>query len=117
MVETMCDSGAVKLKAGANAAVLTGAQYTQLINQAEATVNIVTRNDYTASFSTLSGARKLILEEMTSNQAAIYVIENDMSGFTSRGEAEDMISVLRDGLLRGISLIKDQKAVTFINGT
>ena len=32
-----------------------------------------------------------------------------MSGYTSRTEAEDMINVLRDAALRGMSLLRDKK--------
>ena len=38
-----------------------------------------------------------------------------MSAFTSRVEAEDMINVLRDAALRGLSLLRDKKQKVFIN--
>jgi hypothetical protein len=37
-----------------------------------------------------------------------------MSGFTSRVEAEDMINILRDGALRGLSILRDKKAQQFL---
>jgi hypothetical protein len=40
-----------------------------------------------------------------------------MSGYTSRVEAEDMINVLRDASLRGLSILKDKKSQDFINGS
>jgi hypothetical protein len=39
-----------------------------------------------------------------------------MAGYTSRTEAEDMINILRDGALRGLSLLKDKKVQDFMNG-
>ena len=52
MSETMCDSGAVKLKAGANASTaLTAANYTQLINQAESFINMWTRTNFTDDYA------------------------------------------------------------------
>ena len=45
-----------------------------------------------------------------------YVIQYDFSGFTSRTEAEDMINVLRDAALRGMSILRDKKAQDFANG-
>jgi len=44
------------------------------------------------------------------------VIKADMSGFTSRGEAESMITVNRDTFLRNISILRDKKVETFIDG-
>ena len=40
----------------------------------------------------------------------------DMSGFTSRIEAEDMINILRDIALRNISILRDKKTQDFIIG-
>ena len=55
MVETMCDSGAVKLKAGTNvSSSLTADQYTELINQAESFINDEVRINYTDTYSTLN---------------------------------------------------------------
>ena len=56
----------------------------------------------------------IIATQVVEDIAAIYGITYDMSGFTSRIEAEDMINVLRDSALRGLSLLRDQKVVTFI---
>jgi hypothetical protein len=59
---------------------------------------------------------KSILKGVGSDICAIYVIQWDMSGFTSRIEAEDMINVLRDAALRGLSILRDKKTQDFING-
>jgi len=37
--------------------------------------------------------------------------------FSSRTSAEDMINILRDAALRGLSIIRDKKVVDFFNGT
>ena len=37
-----------------------------------------------------------------------------MSTFTSRGYAESMMTTLRDGALRGLSLLKDKKVQKFM---
>ena len=116
MAVTMCTSGAVVLKAGANATVFTDAQYTQLINQAEAVINNMTRIDYTAAYSGLSSGAAVLFEEVCSNLAGMYAIQYDMSGFTSRFEAQTMLDVLRDGAMRGLQLIKDKKVTDFIDG-
>ncbi len=117
-IPVMTTSGAALIKAGANVNLqaTSGAVITQFINEAESLVNNITRNNYTDSFSSLNADVKETLGEVTSNIAGIYAIMHDMSGYTTRIEAEDMINVLRDGALRGLSILRDQKAVTFING-
>ena len=117
MATTLCTSGATVLKAGTNAATLpTDADYTSIINQAEGVICAVSRYNWIDNYAALNADVKYILEEIASNLSAIYVITYDMSGFTTRIEAEDMINVLRDGALRGLSIIRDQKVKDFING-
>ena len=113
-----CTTAEVERKAGANASATSKAEaYTNdYVAQAESLINCVCRYNFSDNYSTLNDDVKMILKEVASNLAAIYVISYDMSGFTTRIEAEDMINVLRDGALRGISILRDQKAVTFING-
>ncbi len=87
------------------------------IAQAEALINAVARKVFaadTAAFTALPAAAKQLLTEVASDLAAIYAIQYDMSGFTSRIEAEDMINILRDAALRGLSLLRDQKVVKFL---
>ena len=44
----------------------------------------------------------------------MFGIMYDMSGFTSRTEAEDMINVLRDTYLASLSLLRDKKTQKFL---
>jgi len=115
MAETFCTSGAVKLKAGSGAATLTGAQYTELINQAESFINCVCRHNFIDTYSGLNSDLKMILEETASNLAAIYNIQYSMAGFTTRIEAEDQLNILWARFVMNIALLKDQKTVDFIN--
>lgn len=46
----------------------------------------------------------------------MYVIQYDMSGFSTREEAETMLDVLRDSAQRGLGILKDKKQADFING-
>ena len=85
------------------------------MTQAEALINTVTRFNWSDAYAGLNTDTKGILKEVASNIAAIYVIQYDMSGYTSRIEAEDMINVLRDAALRGLSLLRDKKAKEFID--
>jgi hypothetical protein len=114
MTETLCTSGAVKLKAGANAPTLSAAQYTDLINKAEAFACCVSRYDWVTNYAGLSDSAKNILQDLASSHAAIAVINNDMSGFTSRTEAQVMLDVNYSKVVDIINLIKDDKFKTFL---
>lgn len=85
------------------------------MTQVESQINLVTRFNWSDAYSGLNADTKGILKEVASNLAAIYVIIYDMSGYTSRVEAEDMINVLRDAALRGMALLRDKKSEDFIN--
>ena len=64
--------------------------------------------------STLSASVRGILIDTGACLAAIEGISFDMSGFTSRVEAEDMINVLRDIALRNLSILRDKKTQEFM---
>ena len=130
---TFAISGQVLVKAGsgvnkflndaATTPVISGANIIQIngdfivdqwINEAESTINVASRYNFIDNYTSLNSDVKLILREVATNLAAINAIQYDMSGYTSRVEAEDMINVLRDGALRGLSLLRDKKAQDFI---
>jgi len=117
MAETLCDSGAVKLKAGANVATLTGSQYTQLINQAEADIMASTRIDWVNLYSSLDAENKLILEAACSDKAGIYAISYDMSGYTSRAEAITMLNVLWASFTDALRVLKEDNSKTYLGGS
>ena len=100
---------------------ITEAFANSFIQQAESKINVVARKVFaadTAAFTALPATTKQLLTDIASNLAAIYAIQYDMSGFTSRIEAEDMINILRDAALRGLSIIRDTKIQDFlIKGT
>jgi hypothetical protein len=117
MTETLCDSGAVKLKAGINVSTaITATQYTQLINEAENFIVDKTRYDYVAAFSGLNSNKKYILQEAASCHAAICAINYDMSGFTTRQEALIMINILWAKLQECLRLLNDDNTRGWING-
>jgi hypothetical protein len=89
----MCDSGAVKLKAGLNVSTaLTPEHYTKLINQAESHINLTALQDLTTQYSSLENNSKEALEDACSSLASMGAINYDMSGYTSRFEAVTMIN-------------------------
>ncbi len=112
-----CTVAEVERKAGANASATSKAEgyVDDYTTQAESLINSICRFNFSDAYSTLNVDVKGILKEVASNIAAIYVIQYDMSGYTSRIEAEDMINVLRDAALRGLSILRDKKPQDFIN--
>lgn len=107
----------VARKAGtaASATSVAEAYVNDYMTQAESHINAVCRFNFSDAYSSLNVDVKGLLKEVASNLAAIYVITWDMSGFTSRIEAEDMINILRDAALRGLSILRDKKQQDFMN--
>ncbi len=119
----MCSQVEMLQKAGTNvsttlnAATDTTFVYSNsFIGQAESEINAATRYNWSDKYSTLNTDVQSILTQATSNLAGIYCIQFDMSGYTSRGEAESMINILRDGYLRHLQILRDIKQQTFIIG-
>lgn len=103
-------------KAGANASATSKAEaYTNFfIGQAESYINVATGFNWSDTYSTDNVDVKYILQEAASNLAAIYVINYDMSGFTSRAEAELMINVLYQRAMDCIKVLKELGSNKFI---
>lgn len=108
----------VQRKAGENASATsnTEAYINDYMTQAESNINSVTRYNWSDNYSVLNTDVRGLLKEAASNLAAIYVISFDMSGFSTRTEAEDMINILRDGYLRALSILVDKKVQDFMVG-
>lgn len=110
-------SDEILVKAGENYDTgITEARINALCLQVESLINCVTRYNWSDAYSGLNADVKGILSEVASNLVAIYIISWNMAGYTSRVEAEDMINILRDAALRGMSLLRDQKVRDFMNG-
>lgn len=111
-----CTTAQVEQKAGVGASAISKAEsYTnEYVAQAESTINVACRYNFSDNYNELNNDTKKILSQVASDLAAIYVIQYDMSGYTSRIEAEDMINILRDAALRGISILRDKKQQEFI---
>ncbi len=87
------------------------------IEQAESLINLTCRNVFagdTAAFTALPVTTKHLLTLVASNIAAMWAVTYDMSGYGSRIEAEDVINILRDFALMGLSLLKDQPQKDFL---
>jgi len=108
----------ILLRVGTNASATVKAAgwFDEIILDVEAIINCMTRFDYsTADAATpLNASVRGILIDTGASLAAIQGITFDMSTFTSRIEAEDMINVLRDTALRNMSILRDKKVQEFI---
>ena len=106
----------VSRKAGANASATSNveAYINDFITQAEAMINTATRFNWSDAYSGLNVDVKGILKLAASAKAAMMVINLDMSGFTSRLEAETMLDVLKDDFLEAVSILRDIKKRDFM---
>lgn len=105
-----------KTGAGASATSNVEAYINDFMTQAESWINCATRYNWSDAYSGLNVDVKGALKECASNLAAIYVISYDMSGFTSRQEAESMIQVLKTRADEIINMLADKKHETFVVG-
>jgi hypothetical protein len=115
---TFTSSGAIVRKAGknCNADIATsGAALAEFCDQAEALIQATTRIDYLSTYSTLSANKKQILNQVTSDIAGMYIINWDMSGYTSRLEAQTMLDILNNSSQRGLKLLEEDKTKNFVN--
>jgi len=111
----MTTEAEIQQKSGANVnAAFDTTMMTAANLRAESTVNVVCRYNFSDTYATLNADVKGILSDVCSSLVAMEAIAYDMSGYTSLIEAEDMITLLRDGVLRGIGILREQKAETFI---
>lgn len=93
MATTMTISGAAIISAGKNvSASVPATSWDHWIEQAEAILCILTKYDLITNWGTLNAVYKLIFQEYCELNTAIKGIEYDMSGYTSRVEAEDIIN-------------------------
>ena len=109
---TLCTSGAIVMKAGANVssvAKASGAILQQYSEDAEGFIYNNTRYDWVANYAGLSTAAKTVLSDITSSRAAISLMSYDPSGYTSRGEYEDVVNVLWDSVNAGLTSLKKLK--------
>lgn len=88
-----------------------------LVKQAESFLSSLLRDDVTANYSSYGTNLKLILNEYGARYAGMTLIAFNMSGFTSRVEAESMVNihVLRLGEIKEI--LSNDDTINFLKGT
>lgn len=112
MTWTLCTSGAAVIKAGANAnsnAIISGSLLTSWCDQAESQIDALTRKDWVTNYSSEKTNFKNVLGDLCSDIIAMKIINYDMSGYTSRAEAQTMLDVIRDNIIRNFDVLKDEK--------
>jgi len=113
-------SGACIYRAGKNVStdLTTGttanAIWESFIDSATGQINAATRYNWSGAYASLNSTDKKILEETASCLAAIYGVSYDMSGYTGRGEAEDIVTILRDIALRNLKTLEESKTKEFL---
>lgn len=110
----------ILLRVGTNASATVKAAgwFDTIILDVEAVINCLTRYDWSTAdaASALNATVRGILIETGACLAAIEGISWDMSGFTTRIEAEDMVNILRDRALFNIAILRDKQVQKFIQG-
>ena len=117
---TLCTSGAIVAKAGVGvnqAAAASLALLTQFSDEAEGYINAATRYDWVGGYANVGTNYKPILAEAASNLAASYLVTYDLSTYTGRGEAEDILNILHDKATSAISILKEDKVKTAMGVT
>lgn len=120
MVDTgiFCTTAEVQRKTGANASTTSNveAYINDFVTQAESFINTKTRVNWSDLYSSLNVDVKGILKMAASCLAAMMVINYDMSGYTTRVEAETMLDLLRSMFTMAMDALEDEKARTFVKG-
>ena len=103
-------------KSGANVSTdFTDTMKTQALLMAESYLNGETMYNWSDWFATSPNVDvKSIITSVTASLVAMDAINYNMSGFTSRSEAQTMLDVLNDKVIKGIETLKEMKNKDFI---
>ena len=107
---SLASSGAIIAKSGRfsnSAAQTSGALLQQFSDEAEAFINLYTRYNWVSNAATINAQTSGALQEAVSCLAGIKIIAYDMSGYTTRAEAESIINVLNYQAFRVLDLLKE----------
>ena len=116
---TLCTSGAIIFKAGANAssaATTSGAMLADFCDEAEGQFCFRTRFDWVANWADVGANFKPAIADAVSDLAAMKVMNYDMSGYTSRQEAGTMLDILNNNSTQIVTDAKDFKTQDTANG-
>ena len=97
MTETLCTSGAVKHRAGANASATittSGGWITELINQSEGEISLMIPANVVGGFSGYPTYTQSFLQKACAVRSAMAVISYDTTGYLNTPEGAFMVNVL-----------------------
>jgi len=86
--------------------------------RAESIINVLCRYNFSDNYGSLNADVKGILSDFCSSFVAIEALTYKPTGddgTLSRIEFEDRINILRDSMLRAMSILRDKKQQDFIN--
>ena len=111
-------SGACAIKAGKNVSTSIPDRngWVTWISGAEAFINTTTRYNWSDNYSSLNADVKHVLTDVGESIVAMQAINYDMSGYTSRAEAQTMLDFLRDRINEGIKYLQDKLYSDYIKG-
>jgi hypothetical protein len=113
----LCSSLAAVRKAGANAnstITASGAALASWSDEAEAVACAEARYDVVTNWASLTAKGKEIFQALTTALIAQNIISYDMSGYTSRMEAQTMLDVLENQVGRVLGEITDKNIKTYL---
>jgi hypothetical protein len=84
------------------------------VKQAECFLHTLSQYDWKANYANLNANVKCILSEYCARYAAIQGILYNMVGYTSRVEAEDMVTIHLYRMAKIEKFLKDQDYVSYI---
>lgn len=116
---TLCTSGAIVIKAGANCnstAAASNAILSQYYDEAESLFNVATRTNWTDKYASLNADIKNIISGGVSSKAGMLLIEYDPSGYSSLAEAQTMLDVLSDNYDECVKTVIEGNKKEFIEG-
>tara|TARA_Y100000310_G_C20443338_1_gene697162 strand:+ start:163 stop:528 length:366 start_codon:yes stop_codon:yes gene_type:complete len=115
---TICTEAEIALMVGENVDATgdTEANHNDLVAQAESYLSNLLRYNVVDNYSALNADVKRTLSEWAARYAASSLILYNMSGFTSRGEGEDMVNFHIWRMKKIEELLVDQNTVTYIKG-
>lgn len=120
MTWTLCTSGSAIHRAGANVSstiATSGSALADYSDEAESRIASLARYDVVANYANFTSNGKKILQELSANMVAEKMINYDLSGYTTLGEATTMLNVLKTNINELIEMIIEDKIKTYLEIT
>ena len=114
---TFIKSVDIQARCGVNANATTKAAATGTdfyVKDVEHWISTMVNYDCITNYGTMTANAKLILKDIGACICAMYVINSDMSGFTSRLEAQTMLDFLQYRAMKGLDLLNQPDCRTFL---